>query len=77
LGIIEIPTLYGNVKMYNQEKTICDMFRYRKKLGEDIAIEALKIYLNKKGADLLKLKEYSEICQVKTIIESYVKVLVG
>lgn len=76
-GIIEISTQYGDVKMYNQEKTICDMFRYRKKLGEDIAIEALKIYLNRKGADLLKLKKYAEICQVKALIESYVKVLVG
>ncbi len=45
MGIEVIDTPYGPIKIYNREKTICDMFRYRKKLGEDIALEALKNYI--------------------------------
>lgn len=76
-GIETIATLYGNINIYGKEKSICDMFRYRNKLGEDIAIEALKNYIREKSADLYKLKKYAEICQVKNVLIPYLKALVG
>jgi len=76
-GIESIDTPYGPVKIYNREKTICDMFRYRKKLGEDIALEALKSYINYKNSDFHRFMQYAEICQVKTVIQPYLKALVG
>ncbi len=76
-GIERIKTKYGEIRIYNKEKTVCDMFRYRNKLGEDTAYEALKNYLKLKDANLLKLKKYSEICQVKTVMMPLVKVLVA
>ena len=33
---------FGEVRIYNKEKTVCNMFRYRNKLEEDIVIEGLK-----------------------------------
>lgn len=74
-GIESIATPYGPIKIYNREKTICDMFRYRKKLGEDIALEALKNYANSKYSDFHKFMEFAVICQVKTIIQPYLKAL--
>jgi len=53
------------------------MFRYRDKLGEDIAIESLKNYLNRKDANLIKLREYAILCQVKSVVFPYLKALVG
>ena len=50
LGIQTIETSSGVVQIYNREKIICDVFRYRNKPGEDIAIEGLRNYLNSKGA---------------------------
>jgi predicted transcriptional regulator of viral defense system len=75
-GIEEIKTKDVTVKIYNKEKTVCDMFRYRKKIGEDIALEGLKNYLNRKDANIKKLSEYAEICRVKTILQPYLKALV-
>ena len=72
----QIKTKYGNIKIYSREKTVCDMFRYRNKLGDDIAIEGLKSYLEYKHADLNKLKEYAEICQVKLVMTPYIKAMV-
>jgi hypothetical protein len=63
--------------MYNKEKTICDMFRYRKKIGEDLALEALKNYLRGKGSNIKKLHQYAVICRVKTIIVPYIKAMVS
>ncbi|MGE5344156.1 MAG: type IV toxin-antitoxin system AbiEi family antitoxin domain-containing protein [Candidatus Omnitrophota bacterium] len=76
-GIETIVTAYGNVKIYCKEKSICDMFRYRNKLGEDIAIEALKNYISEPSADLYKIKKFAEICKIKNVLNPYLKALVG
>ena len=76
LGIKEKITKTGTFKIYNEEKTICDMFRYRNKLGEDLALEGLKNYLKRKDADLVKLREYAIKCQVKTVMLPYLKAMV-
>jgi predicted transcriptional regulator of viral defense system len=76
-GIETIQTEYGDVKLYNREKTVCDMFRYRNKLGEDLALEGLKNYLASQYADLYTLRQYAKICQVKTVVFPYLKALVG
>ena len=71
---IEVPNF--TIKIYNKEKTICDMFRYRNKYGEDLALEGLKSYLSRKEANANKLRRYAEICQVKTVMMPYLKALV-
>lgn len=76
-GIESIPTSHVTVKVYNKEKTVCDMFRYRNKLGEDLALEGLRNYLSRKDADTVKLREYASICRVKTIMMPYLKALVA
>lgn len=75
-GIETSKTPEGAVNIYGIEKTICDVFRYRKKLGEDIALEALRNYLHRKNADIPKLEEFANICAVKTVITPYLKALV-
>lgn len=71
---IEVPSC--SIKIYNKEKTICDMFRYRSKYGEDLALEGLKTYLSRKEANINKLRKYAEICQVKTVMIPYLKALI-
>jgi len=77
IGIERIRTSMGEVRVYCKEKTICDMFRYRNKLGEDIAVEALKNYLKSKNKNLKLLQEYAMKCQVKTVMLPYLRALVG
>ena len=76
-GIVQVETRSGTIKVYNKEKTICDMFRYRKKIGENLALEALKNYLRGKGSNIKKLHQYAVICRVKTIIVPYIKAMVS
>jgi predicted transcriptional regulator of viral defense system len=77
VGIEEINTKNGLVRIYNQEKSICDLFRYRTKIGDDIVIESLKNYLKQKKRDINKLLEYAEILRVKEKILPFVKAIVG
>jgi predicted transcriptional regulator of viral defense system len=77
-GIEILKTKSGIVRIYNKEKTIGDLFRYMKKIGEDIAVESLKTYLqNRKERNIPKLIEYAEICGVKKKIEPMVKAILS
>ncbi len=74
-GIESIRIPAGEIRIYGKEKTICDMFRYRHKLGEDLAMEALKQYLKQKDANKVRLLKYATICQAKTVMMPYLKAL--
>ena len=76
-GSKEIVTKTGTFRIYNAEKTICDMFRYRNKLGEDTALEGLKNYLKRKDANISKLWDYAIKCRVKTVVHPYIKAMVA
>ncbi|MBS4035168.1 MAG: hypothetical protein KGZ85_11935 [Ignavibacterium sp.] len=77
-GIETLKTKSGIVRMYNKEKTIGDLFRYMNKIGEDIAVESLKTYLqNRKERNIPKLIEYAEICGVKKKIEPMIKAILS
>jgi predicted transcriptional regulator of viral defense system len=75
-GIVEVRTNHGRVRVYSMEKTICDMFRYRRKLGEGLALEALKAYLRRKDANPDALRRCAEDLQVKTVMLPYLRALV-
>jgi predicted transcriptional regulator of viral defense system len=76
-GIEHRETKAGDIRIYCIEKTICDCFRFRNKLGEDIAIEGLKTYFRRKGWNINNLMKFAEICRVKGTISQYVKAIVG
>ena len=75
-GIKEIKIKGHKIRIYCPEKTICDSFRYRNKLGLDIAKEGLSEYLKLKNRNLDKLLEYSEICRVKPLLQTWLNALV-
>jgi len=74
-GIEFINTKYGVLRIYSKEKTVCDMFRYRNKLGEEFAMQSLKNYLAQKKKSIASLIKYAEICQVKTVMMPILKSL--
>jgi len=75
-GIKEIKNKGYKIRIYCPEKTICDCFRYRNKLGLDMAKEGLSEYLKHKDCNLEKLLEYAEICRVKPLLETWLNAMV-
>lgn len=75
-GIDEIKIKGHKIRIYCPEKTICDCFRYRSKLGLDIAKEVLSEYLKLKDRNLERLFEYAEICRVKKLMEIWVNAMI-
>ena len=76
-GVQEIKTRIATIKIYDKEKAICDAFRQRRIIGEDIAMESLNAYLKQRTKDINKLMETARFCKVKHIIEPVVKAMVG
>ena len=62
-----------DVKIYSPEKTIVDCFRYRNKIGMDVALEALKLWRRKKNANIRNVMEYARICRVYNVIKPYIE----
>jgi len=75
-GIELVHTETGDFRIYNMEKTIVDCFRYRKRLGEDVAVEGLKAYLRRKDANINKLLSFARKGRMFGIIRPYVEALV-
>jgi len=75
-GIDEIKIKAHKVRIYCPEKTICDCFRYRNKLGLDTAKEGLSEYLKQKDRNLEKIVEYAEICRVKPLLQTWLNAMI-
>ena len=76
LGISVGATSFGNkIKVYNVERTICDIIRSRKKIDIQIVTEALKRFVQLKSVDYSLLSEYSKTFKVENILKSYLEVL--
>jgi len=61
------------VRIYSREKTVADCFKFRNKIGLDIALEALKDYLRQPGRDIPKILEFARINRVEKIIRPYLQ----
>ena len=73
---VNIETLDGvDVRMTTSAKTVADCFRFRNKLGLDVAIEALTLYLKREGATLAELLSYARVCRVERIMMPYLEAL--
>jgi predicted transcriptional regulator of viral defense system len=64
-----------SVPVYTPEKTLADCFKYRHKLGLDIAVEALKLYRRQKHMRLDELLRFARICRVEKVMRPYVEAL--
>ena len=61
LGVTKVRTQFGNfVPCYDVERTVCDLIRNRRRVGEEIVIDGLKQYANSKEKNLARLSEYAE-----------------
>lgn len=75
MGVTVIDTPSGKIRIYDREKTICDCLRFRSRIGIDIAIEALRNYLQSKGASRDRLIRYSRECRVESMMLRYLEAM--
>ena len=62
-----------NVPIFSAAKSVADCFKYRNKIGVDVAVEALRDFLsrNRRGAD--EVWRYAKIDRVVNVIRPYLE----
>jgi len=61
------------VRITSIARTVVDCFRYRNKIGMDVALEALKDVLDRRLASRDEILRTAEVCRVKTVIRPYLE----
>lgn len=64
------------IKVFSPAKTVADCFKYRNKIGLDVALEALREGWNNKRFTMDELYRYAKICRVQNVMRSYLEALV-
>lgn len=75
-GVNTVEVDGHQVKIFDLEKTICDMIHYRNKLGMDIVKEVLDNYKTKKERNLQKLMQYANELRDANVLRRYLEVLI-
>ena len=63
------------IRVYSAAKTVADCFKFRNKIGLDVAIEALKDTVRQKKATINEIYRYAKICRVSNVIRPYMEAL--
>lgn len=75
---IEIVSIDGHkVKIYNIEKTLADCVKFRHKIGQDVVIEALKLYWQRPSPRLDLLYHYAKENRVVKILQPILETIVS
>lgn len=59
------------VRVYSAAKTVADCFKYRKKIGIDVAVEALRDYHRRYRGKTNELARFARVCRVSRVIQPY------
>jgi predicted transcriptional regulator of viral defense system len=67
----------GTVRVYSIAKTVADCFKFRNRIGLDVAIEALREGWQQRRFTLDELDSMARICRVQAVMRPYVEALVA
>lgn len=76
LGISAKQTTFGNeVKVYDMERTICDILCDRNNQDAAVLSDALKKYTRRQDKDLNRLMKYAALLRIEKVLRTYLEVL--
>lgn len=64
-----------NIRVYCPAKTVVDCFRFRNKIGIDVAIEAMRDALSQKKAASDEIWEYARISRLTKVMRPYLETI--
>ena len=76
LGVTEVETGFGNkVRVYDKERTICDILRYKDSMDVQIFQYAMKEYMAGNQKNLNHLMAYAKKFQIEPVMRTYTEVM--
>jgi hypothetical protein len=72
-GVEQHDTPDGPIRVYSVAKTVVDSFRFRNKIGLDVALEALRCCLRERRATVDELWEYARLLRMTNVMQPYLE----
>jgi predicted transcriptional regulator of viral defense system len=74
-GVVSVPSMMGHeVRVYDIERTICDVLRSRSRIDDQTIVAAIKNYASMKSRDFNRLGQYAEIFHITKVLRKYLEV---
>jgi predicted transcriptional regulator of viral defense system len=67
----------AEVRVFSPAKTVADCFKFRNKIGKDVALEALRDGWRSRLFSMDELWETARVCRVQKVMRPYLEGLVG
>jgi predicted transcriptional regulator of viral defense system len=78
LGITVVKTSLGNtVRVYDKEKTICDLIKFKDRIEFEVYAKALNKYAKSKDKDINKLMDYARIMKIENKVRSQMEIILN
>lgn len=74
-GVTTRAMLGVPVRITSPARTVVDCFRYRNKLGLDVALEALRDVVRSRKATVDEIMRAAEMCRARTVLRTYLEAL--
>ncbi len=69
---VEVHRAEGvDVRVYSAAKTVADCFKYRNKVGIDVAVEALRDFSRRHRGEATELARFAKTCRVARVMQPY------
>jgi len=74
-GVETRPIIGVPAQVTSPARTVVDCFRYRNKIGLDVALEALRSALRARKATVDEITRAAEVCRARTVMRTYLEAL--
>lgn len=74
-GVEEKEISGGTIRVFSPAKTVADCFKFRHKIGTDVALEALRDCYHQKKASMNQLWDAAKVCRVAKVMTPYLEFL--
>jgi len=76
-GVTTRPVAGVQVRVTSPARTVVDCFRYRSKVGIDVALEAAREALRERKATVDEMMRAAEVCRARTVVQRYLEVMMA
>lgn len=72
-GIQKVTDHGAPIRVYSAAKTVADCFKFRNKIGLDVALEALRIAWHGRKFNMVELSHFAKINRVERVMQPYLE----
>ena len=75
---VQVHDVQGvKVRIYSPERTLADCFKFRNRIGVDVAVEAMKRYCRRRNSNMDAVLSFARLCRVEKVMAPYLETVLS